>query len=850
MVDFKKLLGNEEITPEIDPLSIFDYLDKESTIEGLRDSQKHILNKWHEDFRDQRDVIVKLPTGQGKTFIGLIMLQSILNENKGPVVYLCPNNHLVTQTVKQARSLGIKTTQFGTNNEIPADFLNSQAILVTTCKRIFNGKSKFGVVGSYREDISLGAILMDDAHKCLEIIRESFSIRIPKRTKTNNTWVNNPVYDQLFSIFEPCLSTQGKGTCLDIREGSNYCFLAVPFWTWQDNVNDVLGILSEHKDENEILFAWDLIKNNLDQCTCIISGDKIEISPRVVPINLIPSFEKASKRFFMSATLTEDAFLIKDLGIDSESIRKPLVYGNLKYSGERLILFPTKVDTNLDRVELIDWVSEIAKKNGDFGVVAIVPSKNKTVEWISLGGKLISSENIVANLENLRKSTQNGTANEVLALMNAYDGVDLPDNVCRILVLDSLPSYTSLIDRYVQLVRSNSESIRRQLAQRIEQGMGRAIRGSSDWCIVIVIGDDLTHFFSERRKIEYLSKEAQMQIEIGENLASLMKTEGGALANINETIQQSLSRDIGWKEYYKKEMAKLELNEMNEEYLDDLILERDAEIHYKNNQVEKSIYIIDRLIDKSDSPDDIGWYLQLQSTYLYQTDITASMDAQLKAFELNPLLFKPEKGVRYSKLNSKGKDRASRIQEFIYKQESKNSMILEITNILNKIGFSLDTDRFEEGIKQLGVILGFLSDRPEKYDDDGPDNLWNVYADNYWIIECKSGVYGTREFISKRETGQMHNSIHWFKETYEEYTGQPVFIHPATLFATDAHLADASWVINKELLESLKKNTRDFYNSFTSLDRLSDEIIMEKLREFNLDQGSLRKYLLRVENMS
>ena len=341
-----------------------------------------------------------------------------------------------------------------------------------------------------------------------------------------------------------------------------------------------------------------------------------------------------------------------------------------------------------------------------------------------------------------------------------------------------------------------------------------------------------------------------MQIEIGDKLAYLMKAEGDALANINEIIQQSLSRDLGWKEYYKKEMAKLEVNELNEEYLEDLILERDAEVYYQNNQVDKSIYTIDRLIDKSDSPEDIGWYLQLKSTYLYQTDITASMDAQLKAFELNPLLFKPEKGVQYSKLDSKGKDRASRIQEFISKQESKSSMIIEIIHILNKVGFSLDTDRFEEGIKQLGDILGFLSDRPEKIDDDGPDNLWNVYANTYWIIECKSGVYDTREFISKSETGQMHNSIDWFKQTYEGYTGQPVFIHPVNLLAADAHLAEASWVINKELLESLKKNTKDFYNSFTSLDILSDEIIMEKLSEFNLDQDSLRKYLIRVGNMS
>jgi replicative superfamily II helicase len=112
MVDFEKLLKKRELTKSIDPLIIFEYLDKESNIESLRRSQESVLKEWHEKLRNKKDIIVKLHTGQGKTLIGLLMLQSSINEGKGPAIYICPNKYLVTQTIEQAQSFGIETVQF------------------------------------------------------------------------------------------------------------------------------------------------------------------------------------------------------------------------------------------------------------------------------------------------------------------------------------------------------------------------------------------------------------------------------------------------------------------------------------------------------------------------------------------------------------------------------------------------------------------------------------------------------------------------------------------------------------------------------------------------------------------
>jgi len=840
MVDFKELLGKKELTLKIDPISIFSDLDPESDKGFIRPPQEKILKEWYDDFRNQRDTIVKLPTGQGKTLIGLLILQSFLNENNNPVVYICPNNYLVNQTIQQAKQFGIKAVQFD-ETRFPISFLNSEAILVANCKKMFNGKSVFGVGGTsdYRH---LGAIVMDDAHKCLEIIRESFSIRID-RFKGGQ---ENQIYKDFWSIFSPSLIKQGRGTCLDISDGRD-CFLAVPFWVWQENESKVLEILNQYREEDlNILFTWDLIKDNLDKCICVFSGKKIEISPRISPTDLIPSFKNADRRIFMSATLTEDAFLVKDLGIEYDSVLNPLTNEDLKYNGERLILVPTLVNTLLSRERLIYWVCELAKKFGSFGVVSIVPSKYRASTWKQCGSTLTSAKNLNENITVMKENIKNDNSNNVLVLLNEYDGIDLPDNTCRILVLDSLPAYHSLIDEYTQLIRSNSKIIKRLLAQRIEQGMGRAIRSSSDWCAVIVIGNDITNYISEKSKREYLSGEAQIQIELAESLANAIRSEGAKISNIEELLDQCINRDAGWKEYYKEWMSKLEIKTKTNEFLDIAILERDAEIYYQNGQIDNCIEKIDELISRTED-EDKGWYLQLKATFLYKINKTDSMDVQLKAFETNSNLSKPDVGIKYSKLDSRGKSRASRILEWISKNESTNSMIIELSSILEKVNFSMDTDRFEEGIKELGEAIGLLSDRPEKNTSRGPDNLWNIFANTYWIIECKSGVNFERKTISKSEIGQMHNSIDWFKEQYDGHHGLPIFIHPTNILAGDAYIDEAFWVILQPALEKLKENVEGFYRSI-DLNDLSEKIILEKLNEFNLDEQSFqREYLIRGE---
>jgi replicative superfamily II helicase len=212
MVEFKKLLGKKEFRKPIDPIEIYENLDKASDRPYLRPPQIPILEDWFNDHRDKRDILIKLPTGQGKTLIGFLLLQSFLNEKKGPAIYVCPNNYLVDQILKEAKLFGIKAIKFD-DSRPPQSFLNSEAILVANCSKVFNGKSVFGVRGSGREYVDIGAFVMDDAHKCLDIIKQQFSVIIDR----NSSGEENPLYSELWNLFKDSLEEQAAGTCLDIE---------------------------------------------------------------------------------------------------------------------------------------------------------------------------------------------------------------------------------------------------------------------------------------------------------------------------------------------------------------------------------------------------------------------------------------------------------------------------------------------------------------------------------------------------------------------------------------------------------------------------------------------------------
>jgi replicative superfamily II helicase len=381
MVDFGKRLGRKAAIKPVDPIEIYDTLDRAHDKGPLRPSQDAVLREWNARQTNTRDVIVKLHTGQGKTLVGLLMLQSRLNAGKGPVVYLCPDHFLIAQTCQQAKQFGVRTCTAGTFEELPEEFLNSSCILVTSAQKLFNGLTKFGL---NRASIEVDTVPMDDAHACADRIRAECRIRIPS---------SEPAYFSLKTLFATDLEQQGVGTYADIENGKREALLPVPYWTWIERESDVASILSSQAERKSVKFAWPLLRDMLRHCQCIVSGTAVEIEPYLPPLHAFGSYSSAVHRVFMSATVTDDSFLVKGLRLSPETITTPLTYSRETWSGEKMVVIPSLIHEDLDHDRVVDVFGK-PHPGLKFGVVALTPSFPRSESWKDKGSLVASNDTI------------------------------------------------------------------------------------------------------------------------------------------------------------------------------------------------------------------------------------------------------------------------------------------------------------------------------------------------------------------------------------------------------------------------------------------------------------------------
>lgn len=207
---FSSLGEGPTVNTVTEPQKIFHALPKKAAkYEYLRDVQGEVLSQWHVR-RAEPDTVLKMNTGGGKTVVGLLALKSCLNEGHGPAAYMAPDNYLCDQVISEARELGIETT---TDPRSP-HYLSGRAILVIPVHTLFNGRSKFGV-GAEGVKLEIGSIVVDDAHACLSIAEQKFTLSIPRA---------HPAYGQLFAIFKADLTQQSQTSTAELEQSDPRAF--------------------------------------------------------------------------------------------------------------------------------------------------------------------------------------------------------------------------------------------------------------------------------------------------------------------------------------------------------------------------------------------------------------------------------------------------------------------------------------------------------------------------------------------------------------------------------------------------------------------------------------------------
>jgi hypothetical protein len=829
MIDFGKRLKTKGLTKKTNPVEVYDSLDRRSETGPLRPSQFNILTNWYQNRFDFQDNVIKLHTGEGKTLIGLLLLQSKINATGQPCLYVCPNKYLAEQVKQDAKKFGIQFVETTGSSDLPEQFLNGEKILITHVQKVFNGLSKFGVGA---KSLKIGSIVLDDAHACVDSIRSALTITVGK---------GNPIYQYFVELFSEDIRAQGEGSFLDIRDGDYDTMLPIPYWCWLDRVEEVTSFLSSHKNDDNIKFSWPLLRNIIKNCQAFISGAKLEISPYMLPIDEFGVFNNADNRIVMSATTQEDSLFIKCLGFCVESLLNSLSNPEMKWSGEKMILMPSLIAEELNRETV---VNALAKKiiGRRHGIVFLTPSFSTEEQYHQLGSIVAKKDTIGKNIESLK----NGHYDQPVVFVNRYDGIDLPDDSCRILVFDSKPYFDTLIDRYEEECRPTSDILNLKLAQKIEQGLGRSVRGEKDYSVIILLGSDLVKYVKSPVTQKYFSLQTRKQIQIGLDIVDMISEESSHSKSINllnNVIDQAINRDEGWKDYYVENMSSLEPESTNDNLYELVKLEHDAEMNFFNGIYDKAVTKMQLLCDKfSGNPQEKAWFQQHLARYKYLNSRAESIQLQRTAYLSNKRLLKPNLVIPYEKLSYMNSSRVLRVKNWVAKYNDYEELILSVNQILDDLSFGVKANKFEMALNSVGEMLGYVCAMPDKDIKKGPDNLWCGVNNKYIMFECKNEVLTTRKEINKHEAAQMNSHCEWFKSEYGENTlCEKYIVIPTSQLSYHGNLPSDVKVVNNIRLSRFKGSVKAFFQEFSEYDitQVTDSNIQTWLNTHTLSEKDI-----------
>lgn len=812
MLDFKKIINENKINNIINPREVFMSLPNRK-YDYPRDVQTEVWTQWMEK-REEKDIIIKMNTGSGKTIVGLIILMSCIREDKKPAMYVVPNKFLMKQVIKEAESLGIPVTE----NSDDVGFITGEKILITNIYKLVNGKTVFGK-RSNGNNLKIGSILIDDVHACINDIESQYTIEIANGEDT---------YTRIYKMFEEDIKQQYPNRVIDINNGIPGVNILVPYWAWQEKSTEIYKIITEDNENTDVQMKLPLFRDYFHLCNCVISTEKIEISPKSININEIEGFKRAERRIYMSATIVAIDSLISKCGIKNypKNVIKPQYSDDM---GERFIIFPQIINKEITDDEI---KYKLKKMSEQHNVVVITPSDIRRKYWEDVADISVDKYNLEEVVENLKNSHLG-----LIVMSNKYEGIDLPNKACEILVIDGIPNSKRKYDEVEQQIIGNSDKILNKKIQLIEQGMGRGVRSSGDYCAVVLMGQGLVSTLYAEGYMEKMSNITKNQIKLSDQIAKQLANK--PIDEIFDSLEYCLQRDPDWIATSKSILSQIEYKDEVEESNIENTLTECFELA-KHEQYNECTKMLEELINRQED-NEIKGYLKMQLAEYYNfIDSSASQEILKSAYNLNSKVTKPISGINFKKDTNKINKQVENIINFIQRnKEDFNNIIIKLNAILSNLVFVEGTSKlFEKAIKDVGEFIGIESERPEEETGIGPDNLYWIGKEYAMIIECKNEVKKENN-ICKHDCNQLNGSYEWYNSKYEKtgIEGIPIMIHPSNIYNRECTPNKKTRIITEVELNRLKDNINKFIKELSKPQNYKDRNNIERLLNNHLLSG-------------
>lgn len=493
--------------------------------------QAEIMQAYAAQAIDHPDVALQLPTGSGKTLVGLLIAEWRRRKFKERIVYLCPTRQLVHQVAEQANErygLSVATFVGRQRDYTPAnktDYQQAQKIAITTYSGLFNTNTFFD---------NADVLLVDDAHASENYIAAHWTLRI-SRTEQAHVALHQALTNALAKYLTSTDLSRLRGVWEDIVDRTWVDKLATP--TLLAAKDELIEILDTHTKANELAYQWSLLRDHIDACHVYLSSQDILIRPLLPPTFSHTAFEIARQRIYMSATLGAGGDLERLTG--RKSIRRlPAPKGlDTQGVGRRFFIFP---EMSLTSAEIPTLRTELMQRAGRS--VVLVPSDRMADAIAEQIDESLSYPVFRAGDIEESKVDFVSSQHAVAVVANRYDGVDFAGDECRLLFIEGLPKAMNSQERFLMTRMGANALYNERIQTRVVQAIGRCTRSLEDFSAVVVSGEELPDYLADIRRREFFHPELQAEIAFG-----TFQSKDSTIAELIENFEIFLENGKAWE---------------------------------------------------------------------------------------------------------------------------------------------------------------------------------------------------------------------------------------------------------------------------------------------------------------
>ena len=458
------------------------------------------------------DAAVELPTGTGKTLIGLLAGEDFRQGEGDPVAYLAGNKQLAQQVERQARALNFPIVRF----QGPKETWPSQDVRAYNFGRAIGVMNYWNYFNASPGVEPAGLLILDDVHLLEQPLRDFFTVAIPR---------SDALYEDLLRrVVARC---PYYSLAVDLLNGVDPPrppeMLVFP--DSADLADEVRDLLDERLVAgSDTWWAWQQVRDRLEVSCWLVSGRAVTFTPYIPPSQTIRHFSQPARRLYLSATIGSVDDLRRRLGTP------PLVKLSASVQprqGERLVVIRDAPE-RLAATELVDVLRDFLLRHAK---ALWLCARRDTASTLEFALTLSGLPGSVRVLEGDNGADEPFAVEETGHLVAAgrYDGMDFPDDACRVEVLPEVPIATSDLEEWASAYLRDAAFAEARFSQRVAQALGRCNRSEGDRAVYILTDPEFLSRFSQRRTVDGLSDDVRADI-----VSALDRSDRGLAAGLDE----------------------------------------------------------------------------------------------------------------------------------------------------------------------------------------------------------------------------------------------------------------------------------------------------------------------------